>query len=219
MDRTGWQSSGAYLSSAWCGVQRELRVGFFDGSLRVLVGSAGPGFPGFEGFPAAASGCTANSTENSMIVRLASALLAMGVVTIAITASAPNANDVQQVPLDHLRHKVASVHPRPYGAFTRKLRLFALDDSIISLPFGIRGMTSLPATFLRIPERGLLTQGLYADIAVFDVARMRDRATFDNPHQYSEGTVHVIVNGQVAFRDGAPTGVLAGRPIRRGGRS
>ncbi len=110
------------------------------------------------------------------------------------------------------------VHPRPYGAFTRKLRLFTLEDSVISLPFAVRGMTSLAASFLRIPDRGLLVEGAHADIAVFDVARIQDMATFENPHQYAEGTVHVLVNGQFAFRDGQPTEVLAGRPILRGGR-
>lgn len=110
------------------------------------------------------------------------------------------------------------VHPRPYGAFTRKLRLFVYEDSVISLPFAIRGMTSLGAGFLGIPGRGLIKQGFYADIAIFDEARIRDRATFEDPHQYAEGTVHVLVNGVFAFRDGKPTAVRAGRPIKRGGR-
>jgi N-acyl-D-amino-acid deacylase len=108
-------------------------------------------------------------------------------------------------------------HPRPYGAFTRKLRLFVYEEAIISLPFAVRGMTSLATGFLGIPGRGLIKEGFFADIAVFDEARLRDRATFENPHQYSEGTVHVLVNGQFAFRDGEPTGALAGRPILRGG--
>ncbi|MBI2403740.1 MAG: amidohydrolase family protein [Gemmatimonadetes bacterium] len=110
------------------------------------------------------------------------------------------------------------VHPRPYGAFTRKLRLFALEDPVITLPFAVRSMTSLAWTFLGVPDRGLIKPGFYADIAVFDVARIRDRATYEEPHQYSEGTVHVLVNGRFAFRDGKPTAVLAGRPILRGGK-
>ena len=111
------------------------------------------------------------------------------------------------------------VHPRPYGAFTRKLRLLVLEDSVITLPFAVRGMTSLAWTFLGVPDRGLIKPGFYADIAVFDVARIRDRATYEQPHQYSEGTVHVLVNGRLGFRDGKPTAVLAGRPILRGGRT
>jgi len=110
------------------------------------------------------------------------------------------------------------VHPRVYGAFPRKLRLFVLDEPVISLPFAVRGMTSLPATFFNIPERGQLREGWYADIVVLDLARVRDAATYKAPHQLAEGAVHVIVNGRFALRDGAITGVLAGRPVRRAGR-
>ena len=111
------------------------------------------------------------------------------------------------------------VHPRPYGAFTKKLRWLVLEDSVISLPFAVRGMTSLATTFLGIPDRGLVRPGFYADLAVFDVARIRDKATYENPRQYSEGTVHVLVNGTFALRDGTATGTLPGRPIVRGGRT
>lgn len=114
----------------------------------------------------------------------------------------------------------AITHPRVYGAFSRKLRQFVMTDSIVSLPFTIRGMTSLPATFFNIPERGQIRVGWFADIAVFDEAEIRDNATYEEPHQYSSGTVHVLVNGRFAVRDGEPTGELAGRPIRRtGGRT
>lgn len=107
------------------------------------------------------------------------------------------------------------VHPRTYGAFPRKLRQFVYDRPIISLPFAIRGMTSLAANFYQHQDRGFIREGFYADMVVFDESRIRDRATYDTPHQYSEGMVHVIVNGRVALRDGKPTGVLAGRPLSR----
>ncbi|MBI2833914.1 MAG: amidohydrolase family protein, partial [Acidobacteria bacterium] len=90
---------------------------------------------------------------------------------------------------------------------------------IISLPFAIRGMTSLAANFFGIQDRGKIKEGLKADIAVFDEAKIRDKATYDNPHQYSEGTVHVLVNGTFAFKDGKPTGALAGRALPRPGTS
>jgi N-acyl-D-amino-acid deacylase len=80
-------------------------------------------------------------------------------------------------------------------------------------------MTSLAWTFLGVADRGLIKPGFYADIAVFDLVRVRDKATYENPHQYSEGTVHVLVNGRFALRDGKPTTALAGWPIRRGGRA
>jgi len=107
------------------------------------------------------------------------------------------------------------VHPRSYGAFTRKIRLFVKERQIVSLPFAVRGMTSLAATFLGVQDRGLIRQGFYADLAVFDEERMMDRATYEDPHQYSEGTMHVLVNGEFAFRDGKPTGRVSGRPLPR----
>lgn len=104
--------------------------------------------------------------------------------------------------------------PRSYGSLTRKL-LYALRDSVVTLPFAVRGMTSLSAGFYGFPERGQIAEGFFADITVFNPGQVRDNATFDRPHQYSDGTVHVLVNGKVAFRDGRPTGVLAGRPLPR----
>lgn len=106
-------------------------------------------------------------------------------------------------------------HPRLYGAFSRKLRELAIDEGVITLPFAIRGMTSLPAAFFSVPDRGRLKPGFYADIAVFDETSIRDRATYEHPRRFSEGTIHVLVNGRFAFRDGKPTEDLAGRPIRR----
>jgi len=108
-------------------------------------------------------------------------------------------------------------HPRPYGAFTKKLRDFVLDEGVIEMPFAIRSMTGLAADFLGLEDRGYIREGMYADISILDEARIRDRATFDEPQRYSEGTVHVLVNGRFAFRDGEPTGELAGLPLLRGG--
>lgn len=108
-------------------------------------------------------------------------------------------------------------HPRPFGAFTKKLRQFALDEEIISVPFAIRSMTGLAADFLRLPDRGYLESGMAADIAVFDRDAIRDMATYEAPQRYSEGTVHVLVNGSFALRDTKPTNALAGRPLLRGG--
>ena len=106
-------------------------------------------------------------------------------------------------------------HPRVFGAFTRKLRQFVLDEGIVTMPFAIRSMTGLAADFLHVDDRGYLRVGAVADIAVFDRDRIRDRATYDQPRQPSEGTVHVLVNGRFAIRDGEATGALAGRPLRR----
>ncbi|MEZ4415791.1 MAG: amidohydrolase family protein [Gemmatimonadota bacterium] len=108
-------------------------------------------------------------------------------------------------------------HPRPFGAFTKKLRDFVLDEDVITMPFAIRSMTGLAADFLRLPDRGYLREGMKADVVVLDPTRIFDRATYQEPQVFSEGTVHVLVNGTFAIRDGAATGALAGRPLVRGG--
>ncbi len=110
-----------------------------------------------------------------------------------------------------------SAHPRSYGNFTRKLRVLVQEEGVITLPFAVRGMTSLAAGFFGIPDRGLVKPGFFADLVVLDETSLRDRATYDDPHQYSSGAVHVLVNGRFALRDGEPTGLLAGQPIRRSG--
>lgn len=104
-------------------------------------------------------------------------------------------------------------HPRVSGAFTRKLRRYALDEGIISLPFAIRSMSGLAADFLGLPDRGYLREGMKADLVVLDRDRLHDRATYEEPRRFSEGTVQVLVNGTFALRDGSPTGALAGRAL------
>jgi len=106
-------------------------------------------------------------------------------------------------------------HPRGYGAFPRKIRHYALEEGVIDLPFAIRSMTSLPAQVYRIPDRGIIREGMAADVIVFDLETLRDNATFTEPHQLSEGMVHVFVNGQAAVKDGEFTGVLAGKVLRK----
>ena len=108
-------------------------------------------------------------------------------------------------------------HPRVYGAFTKKLRDFVIDEERISMSFAIRSMTGLAAEFLELDDRGFLREDQRADIAILDPVRIQDRATYDEPHHsYSEGTVHVLVNGVFAIRDGAHTGALAGQALRPG---
>ncbi len=106
-------------------------------------------------------------------------------------------------------------HPRGNGAFTRKLRKYVLDDAAVDLAFAIRSMTSLPASVYNVPDRGVLRAGAYADVVVFDASRLRDRATYEKPHEVAEGMVHVVVNGATTMKDGAFTASVAGRVLRR----
>lgn len=107
------------------------------------------------------------------------------------------------------------VHPRVYGTFPKKIKDFVDRDGAIGLPFAIRSMSGLAADFLRLEDRGYVREGMVADIAVIDLDRFTDRATYDDPHQLSEGVVHLLVNGRFAIRDDEVTGELAGRPLRR----
>ncbi len=106
-------------------------------------------------------------------------------------------------------------HPRTYGAFARKMRLFVFEDPVLTPEFAIRSYSGLAADFYRLPDRGYLREGYVADIAVLDPDRYRDKATFSDPRQFTEGVVHVLVNGTFALRDGEATNALAGIPLTR----
>lgn len=111
----------------------------------------------------------------------------------------------------------AVTHPRAFGSFTRKIRDLVLAERLITLPHAIRSMTGLAADFLSWPDRGYLREGYAADIVVLNLDAVEDLATYENPHQYSLGTVHVLVNGVFAIRDGEATMELPGRALVRGG--
>ncbi len=108
------------------------------------------------------------------------------------------------------------VHPRYYGSFPRKLRRYALDSGVITIENAVRSSTSLPAQLLRLRDRGLLREGLVADVIVFDPTKVQDRATFPEPHQYAEGIDWVLVNGKPVVDAGKLTGALPGRVLVRG---
>jgi N-acyl-D-amino-acid deacylase len=108
----------------------------------------------------------------------------------------------------------SGTHPRAYGNFARLLGRYVRDEQVIPLAEAIRKLTSLPATNLRLQQRGRLAEGFYADLVVFDAAVIRDHATYEEPHQYATGVVHVLVNGQLVLRDEEHTGALPGRVLR-----
>ncbi|MEO5904088.1 MAG: D-aminoacylase [Gemmatimonadaceae bacterium] len=108
----------------------------------------------------------------------------------------------------------SSTHPRTYGNVARLLGRYVRDEKIIPMEEAIRRLTSQPAENLKIKSRGHLEPGYYADVVVFDPARMNDLATFDKPHQYSTGMVDVFVNGTQVLRNGTHTGAKAGRVVR-----
>ena len=105
-------------------------------------------------------------------------------------------------------------HPRAYGSFARLLGRYVRDEGVAPLEEAVRRLTSLPAENLRLRDRGRLRPGYFADIVAFDPQTITDNATFDDPHQYASGVVHVLVNGTPVIRDGEHTGALPGRFVR-----
>lgn len=105
-------------------------------------------------------------------------------------------------------------HPRAYGNFARLLGKYVRDEKVISLEEAVRRLTSLPASNLKIKKRGMLSPGYYADLAIFDPTKVQDHATFEQPHQYSTGMVHVFVNGTQVLKDGEHTNAKPGRIVR-----
>ncbi len=107
-----------------------------------------------------------------------------------------------------------STHPRAYGNFARVIGKYVRDDEVITLPDAIRKLSKLPATNLKIRDRGELREGYFADIVVFDPEEIQDHATFEDPHQYSTGMSFVIVNGEIVIDEGEHTGATPGQVVR-----
>jgi len=106
-------------------------------------------------------------------------------------------------------------HPRNFGAYPRALGRYVRERKVLTLPEAIQKMTSLPARRLFIEKRGLIQEGYYADLTVFDPEKIRDKATFDLPQQYPEGIPWVLVNGQVVLEKGERTQALPGKILKR----
>ena len=109
-------------------------------------------------------------------------------------------------------------HPRAYGNFARVLGKYVREEKLLSLEAAIRKMTHLPATNLGLDHRGLLQEGYFADVVVFDPKTIIDKATYEKPHQYAVGVKHVFVNGVQVLKDGEHTGAKPGRALWGAGR-
>ncbi len=126
-------------------------------------------------------------------------------VSVGSDASAPS---------DKARAENTAVHPRAYGTFPRVLGRYSRDEKLFTLEEAIRKITSQAALRANIHDRGILREGMKADLVIFDPAAIRDLATFEDPHHFSEGISDVIVNGVPVLRDGAMTGARPGKTIR-----
>ncbi len=110
--------------------------------------------------------------------------------------------------------RTGNPHPRGFGTFPRFIGRYVRDKGLMGLPDAIKKITSLPAQTFGLRKRGLIKEGSYADIAVFDYDRIIDRATFKEPYRRPEGVVQVFVNGALALRDCEPTGAVSGRVLK-----
>jgi N-acyl-D-amino-acid deacylase len=105
-------------------------------------------------------------------------------------------------------------HPRAYGTFPRVLSKFVREEKLLTLPDAIRKFSALPAQRMRITDRGVLKEGMWADLVVFDPEKVHDVATFDNPNQFSVGMDYVLVNGELVIDNGKMTNALPGKVLR-----
>ncbi len=101
-------------------------------------------------------------------------------------------------------------HPRNYGTFPRVIGRYVRDRGVLSLEEAIRKMTTLPAQTFRLKDRGMIREGMFADLVVFDREKFVDKATYSEPHQYGQGFSYVIVNGEIVAENGKHTGALSG---------
>ena len=106
-------------------------------------------------------------------------------------------------------------HPRGYGTFSRVIRKYVNETPVFSIEEAVYKMTGMPAQKLSLKDRGLLKEGFFADITIFDQNTIADKATFTNPHNYSKGIKHVLVNGKLTIKDGKHEGVMNGEILKR----
>lgn len=107
-------------------------------------------------------------------------------------------------------------HPRLYGTFPRVLGRYARDGGVMSIEQAVHRMTGMPAQKFRLTDRGVIREGAFADLVVFDPKRILDTGTYDDPRRYPEGIRYVFVNGTAVVREGSHTHARPGRALRRG---
>ena len=109
---------------------------------------------------------------------------------------------------------LSNPHPRAYGNFARVLGKYSRDEHVIPLENAIHRLSAFPASNLKIKDRGLLKSGYYADVVIFDPAKIADHATYEKPHQFATGMVDVFVNGVQVLKNGEHTGATPGRAVK-----
>jgi N-acyl-D-aspartate/D-glutamate deacylase len=111
--------------------------------------------------------------------------------------------------------RLGKPHPRTFGSFPRVLSKFVREEKVLTLEDAVRKMTSLPAKRLGLKDRGVIKEGAFADLVVFNPDRVHDTASYTEPYAYPMGIHHVIVNGTFVVRDGAHTGAMPGMILKK----
>jgi N-acyl-D-amino-acid deacylase len=205
----GWEN----LYQASGGAQNVLLIGFKSAALKPLIGNTLAQI-------AAARGTSAEDTIIDLVIEDGSSpdavYFLMSEENIARNVAWPYmmfGSDAGSMAPEGVFLK-SSVHPRAYGNFARLLSKYVREDKVITLTEAIHRLTQLPAKELRLKDRGCLATGCHADIVVFDPATISDRATYEQPQQYSTGVKDVVVNGVTVLKDGAYTGATPGQVVR-----
>ncbi len=110
---------------------------------------------------------------------------------------------------------IGKPHPRGFGSYPRVLGKYVREEKILDMPTAIKKMTSDPCDRLKIKDRGIVKEGYYADLVLFDPKKIKDNATYENPKQFPTGIEYVFVNGEMAVKEGKQTGILAGKGLRK----
>jgi len=106
------------------------------------------------------------------------------------------------------------VHPRFYGTYPKVFRKYVKEEKLFSLEEAIRKMTSFPAQRFFLMDRGIIKEGMWADIVIFNLENIKDKATYENPHQYPEGIEYVLINGEIVIEKGEYTGAMPGKVLK-----
>jgi len=116
--------------------------------------------------------------------------------------------------IDSCKKESGMVHPRFYGTYPKVFRKYVKEEKLFSLEEAIRKMTSFPAQRFFLMDRGIIKEGMWADIVIFNLENIKDKATYENPHQYPEGIEYVLINGEIVIERGEYTGAMPGKVLK-----
>lgn len=206
---TDWES----LYFAAGSPDRVLLIGFKNEKLKALTGKT-------LGEVAKMRGVTPEEAAIDLVIedgsRVSTAYFLMSEDNVKLGLSQPwlSIGSDAEAPAPEGPFLLSNPHPRAYGSFARFLGHYVRDEKVTTLADAIRRLTRLPATNFKLKDRGCLDSGCHADIVIFDPATIADHATFEQPHRYATGVVHVFVNGVQVLRDGEHTGAKPGQVVR-----